>query len=317
MSGAGHDACQVCAVAPTGMIFVPCEDGISHNEIESATPEDLEMGCNVLLHAMLSVAGGMPKVLRKRPEPDPGREESAMNWFVAGVVAMTSIVAAISNFLVRIPTQRLAHLGSAVVSNRVSRHRSHQPPCRTGRRPAGWSMSDSRAAWSLSLFTSTVRIALASGTAFLIAQLADVWLYDRMRRISSPGGGLRSISSTLASALDTALFFSLAFAATGRTVGDGWAIGDYGVKIAVACAMLIPFRLLMGERDRRAHGSEFCRPERPDPSGPSRPARAPGAAVRILLATAMARSAGSSSIRMALRRTSITRLLGAAGSATG
>ncbi|MDE0459372.1 MAG: Zn-dependent hydrolase, partial [Chromatiales bacterium] len=37
VSGAGHDACQVCTVAPTGMIFVPCEDGISHNEIESAT----------------------------------------------------------------------------------------------------------------------------------------------------------------------------------------------------------------------------------------------------------------------------------------
>ena len=60
VSGAGHDACQVCTVAPTGMIFVPCEDGISHNEIESATPEDLEMGCNVLLHAMLSVAGSPP-----------------------------------------------------------------------------------------------------------------------------------------------------------------------------------------------------------------------------------------------------------------
>ena len=61
VSGAGHDACQVCTVAPTGMIFVPCEDGISHNEIESATPEDLEMGCNVLLHAMLAMAGGSPE----------------------------------------------------------------------------------------------------------------------------------------------------------------------------------------------------------------------------------------------------------------
>lgn len=56
VSGAGHDACQVCAVAPTGMIFVPCADGISHAESESATPEDLEKGCNVLLHAMLASA---------------------------------------------------------------------------------------------------------------------------------------------------------------------------------------------------------------------------------------------------------------------
>ena len=42
------------------MIFVPCEDGISHNEIENATPQDLEMGCNVLLHAMLAMADRPP-----------------------------------------------------------------------------------------------------------------------------------------------------------------------------------------------------------------------------------------------------------------
>ncbi len=56
VSGAGHDACQVCLVAPTSMIFVPCADGLSHNEQESAEPEDLEAGCNVLLHAMLKLA---------------------------------------------------------------------------------------------------------------------------------------------------------------------------------------------------------------------------------------------------------------------
>ncbi len=56
VSGAGHDACYISRVAPTGMIFVPCEDGISHNEIESATPSDLAAGCNVLLNAMLQRA---------------------------------------------------------------------------------------------------------------------------------------------------------------------------------------------------------------------------------------------------------------------
>lgn len=56
VSGAGHDACQVCLVAPTSMIFVPCADGLSHNEQESAEPADLEAGCNVLLHAMLQLA---------------------------------------------------------------------------------------------------------------------------------------------------------------------------------------------------------------------------------------------------------------------
>ncbi len=57
ISGAGHDAVYVAGVAPTGMIFVPCADGISHNEIESATPEDLADGCQVLLHAILEKAG--------------------------------------------------------------------------------------------------------------------------------------------------------------------------------------------------------------------------------------------------------------------
>ncbi|MFQ5955568.1 MAG: Zn-dependent hydrolase [Kiloniellales bacterium] len=56
VSGAGHDAVYMARVAPTGMIFVPCEGGISHAEIENATPEDLAAGCNVLLHAVLSRA---------------------------------------------------------------------------------------------------------------------------------------------------------------------------------------------------------------------------------------------------------------------
>jgi beta-ureidopropionase / N-carbamoyl-L-amino-acid hydrolase len=55
-SGAGHDAIYMARIAPTSMIFVPCENGISHNEIENAKPEDLEAGCNVLLQAMLARA---------------------------------------------------------------------------------------------------------------------------------------------------------------------------------------------------------------------------------------------------------------------
>jgi beta-ureidopropionase / N-carbamoyl-L-amino-acid hydrolase len=56
VSGAGHDAGYINRVAPVGMVFVPCADGISHNEVESATPEDLAAGCNVLLRAMLAHA---------------------------------------------------------------------------------------------------------------------------------------------------------------------------------------------------------------------------------------------------------------------
>jgi N-carbamoyl-L-amino-acid hydrolase len=54
VSGAGHDAIYIARVAPTSMIFVPCKDGISHNEIEDARPEHLEAGANVLLHAVLA-----------------------------------------------------------------------------------------------------------------------------------------------------------------------------------------------------------------------------------------------------------------------
>ncbi len=57
VSGAGHDAVYIAGVAPTAMIFVPCEGGISHNEIENAKPEDLAAGCNVLLQAVLTKAG--------------------------------------------------------------------------------------------------------------------------------------------------------------------------------------------------------------------------------------------------------------------
>ena len=56
VSGAGHDAVYLARVAPTAMIFVPCEGGISHNEVENARPEDLAAGCDVLLRAVLERA---------------------------------------------------------------------------------------------------------------------------------------------------------------------------------------------------------------------------------------------------------------------
>ena len=57
VSGAGHDAVYMAKLAPSGMIFIPCKDGISHNEIEDAKAEHITAGCNVLLHAMLERAG--------------------------------------------------------------------------------------------------------------------------------------------------------------------------------------------------------------------------------------------------------------------
>lgn len=56
ISGAGHDAAYIARVAPTSMIFIPCEDGLSHNELEKANKIDVIAGANVLLHAVLAQA---------------------------------------------------------------------------------------------------------------------------------------------------------------------------------------------------------------------------------------------------------------------
>ena len=56
IAGAGHDACYVSDFAATSMIFTPCLNGISHNEIESTTQQECEGGCSVLLNAMLTMA---------------------------------------------------------------------------------------------------------------------------------------------------------------------------------------------------------------------------------------------------------------------
>ena len=58
VSGAAHDAVYMSRITPTAMIFIPCEGGISHNEIENARPADCAAGCSVLLQAVLATAGG-------------------------------------------------------------------------------------------------------------------------------------------------------------------------------------------------------------------------------------------------------------------
>ncbi len=56
VAGAGHDACYMADIVPSGMVFTPCENGISHNEIENTTLEQCEAGANVLLHSMLAAS---------------------------------------------------------------------------------------------------------------------------------------------------------------------------------------------------------------------------------------------------------------------
>lgn len=121
----------------------------------------------------------------------------------------------------------------------------------------------------LSIWLATPRIAIASGSAFLVAQLLDIAIFNRLRNGSWWSAPL--FSSVIGSAVDTILFFSLAFAANftvldtmlGREDGSlafpvpffgfgvevplwvSLAAGDYGVKLLIALSMLIPYRLLL------------------------------------------------------------------------
>ncbi len=89
----------------------------------------------------------------------------------------------------------------------------------------------------------SVRIAIGSGTAFLVAQLLDVQIFDKLRKREWFIAPLTS--SLIGSTVDTFLFFSISFYATGIP----WvtlSLGDLAVKILVALVMLIPFRFLLG-----------------------------------------------------------------------
>ena len=88
----------------------------------------------------------------------------------------------------------------------------------------------------------SIRIAVGSGTAFLIAQLIDVQIFDNLRKKKWFVAPLTS--SMIGSTIDTFVFFSISFYGTG-VPWTTLALGDLGVKIFVALTMLIPFRLLL------------------------------------------------------------------------
>ncbi|OJT95511.1 MAG: hypothetical protein BGN83_04285 [Rhizobium sp. 63-7] len=119
---------------------------------------------------------------------------------------------------------------------------------------------------ALSFVTSMPRIAIASGSAYLLGQLLDIAVFNRLRRQSWWRAPL--VGSLIGSALDTAIFFSFAFAAMFVIFGPNdpfalesapilgvfaaeaprwisWAIGDFSVKIIVGLVMLLPYGALM------------------------------------------------------------------------
>ena len=88
----------------------------------------------------------------------------------------------------------------------------------------------------------SIRIAIGSGSAFLVAQLLDVQIFDKLRKNSWYIAPL--ISSSIGSIVDTFLFFSIAFAGT-KIPWVTLSLGDLAVKLFVALVMLVPFRLLL------------------------------------------------------------------------
>ncbi|UUP17174.1 VUT family protein [Nitratireductor thuwali] len=188
------------------------------------------------------------------------------------VATMTAIVAA-SNFLVQFPFQHLG-LGEILTWGAFTypaaflvtdlSNRRFGPEAARRVVLVGFVL-----AVLLSVWLASPRIAIASGTAFLVAQLLDIAVFDRLRH----GVWWRAplVSSLVGSAVDTALFFSLAFAArfsfldTGLGLQDGslafavpllgfgaevplWvslALGDLGVKLLVGLAMLVPYGVLI------------------------------------------------------------------------
>jgi uncharacterized PurR-regulated membrane protein YhhQ (DUF165 family) len=101
----------------------------------------------------------------------------------------------------------------------------------------------------LSAYLAPVRIAMASGTAFIVSQLLDVAVFNRLRQQSWWKAPL--FGSAAASVVDTAIFFGLAFAGTEIS----WvhlAAGDLGVKLFMAVALLPPYRVLVNRLAAKA-----------------------------------------------------------------
>lgn len=199
--------------------------------------------------------------------------ESTTRPLAYGILAMTAVVVA-SNFLVQYPVHgMLAGINLAdlltwgaftyPIAFLVTDLTNRQYGPKAARKVvfAGFAV-----AVALSIWLATPRIAIASGAAFLSAQLLDVFVFNKLRNLTwwkAP-----AVSSTVSSVLDTVIFFFIAFSAQLAFMGGfdafaveaapllgvfsvevprwvSWALGDFSVKLLVAAAMLAPYRLLL------------------------------------------------------------------------
>jgi uncharacterized PurR-regulated membrane protein YhhQ (DUF165 family) len=167
--------------------------------------------------------------------------------FLAGVLAMGIVVVA-SNLLVQVPLNDwltwggLSYPAAFLVTDLLNRRFGP----RAARRVAWFGFA---AALAVSVLVASPRIALASGCAFICAQLLDITVFDRLRDQRWWRAPL--ISGALGALLDTATFFSIAFFATG-TPWVTWMLGDLAIKLVINVSMLAPFRALMWNLGRPA-----------------------------------------------------------------
>jgi uncharacterized PurR-regulated membrane protein YhhQ (DUF165 family) len=158
---------------------------------------------------------------------------------MAALIAAMVIIVASANYLVQFPvndwltwgalTYPVSYFITDLTNRFYGKERARQVVF------VGFVLAVIASAW-----LASPRIALASGTAFLVSQLMDVAIFDRLRGARWWQAPL--ISSTLGSLVDTVLFFALAFQGTDVP----WvtlAIGDYGVKVAIAVVLLAPWWL--------------------------------------------------------------------------
>lgn len=156
------------------------------------------------------------------------------------VMSMIVLVAA-SNYLVQFPINAWLTLGAltypATFLVTDLTNRSYGPTKARRVVYVGFVLAVVLSAW-----LASPRIALASGTAFLVAQLLDIYVFNRLRRETWWKAPL--IGTIIASLVDTVLFFNLAFYGEGLPLVTLIA-GDFAVKVVLALIFLIPFRMLM------------------------------------------------------------------------
>jgi uncharacterized PurR-regulated membrane protein YhhQ (DUF165 family) len=189
---------------------------------------------------MISATGAAPACTERFERMRTGQ-------FAIAVLCMGLIVVG-SNILVQVPLNHwltwggLSYPVAFLVTDVLNRRFGPQ----AARRVAWVGFATALAA---SVWVASPRIALASGLAYICAQLLDIHVFDRLRDQRWWRAPL--VSGVLGAILDTAIFFSVAFAATGLPWVT-WMLGDVGVKLAVNISMLAPFRALMWNLARPA-----------------------------------------------------------------